>query len=104
MADIVYIYANNATGQETLGAIRQIAQGFATLDRLEGLRANSIAIGAATMQSNFGTLDTAQAQALSDRLAGILAWWNGGTAWMATAAEVRQALHDLVDATTIAAS
>lgn len=104
MADIVYIYANNQTGQEALGAIRQIAQGFATLDRLEGLRANSIGVSAATMQSNFGTLDTAQAQALSDRWAGILAWWNGGTAWMATAAEVRQALHDLVDATTIAAT
>lgn len=104
MADIVYIYANNATGQETLGAIRQIAQGFATLDRLEGLRANSIAISAATMQSNFGTLDTTQAQALSDRWAGIIAWYNGEAAWMQTAAEVRQALRDLVDATTVAAA
>ena len=54
------------------------------------------------MQSNFGTLDTAQAQALSDRLAGIVAWWNGDPAWMTTAAELRQALRDLVDATTVA--
>ena len=102
MADIVYIYSTNTTGQETLGAIRQIAQGLATLDRLDGLRANSIGISAATMQSNFGTLDTAQAQALSDRLAGIVAWWNGDPAWMTTAAEVRQALRDLLDATTVA--
>ena len=65
--------------------------GLATLDRLDGLRANSIAISAATMQSNFGTLNTDQAQALSDRLAGIVAWWNGEQAWMATAAEVRSA-------------
>lgn len=102
MADIVYIYANNMTGQEALGAIRQISQGFATLDRLDGLRANSIGTSAAVMQTNFGTLNTDQAQALSDRLAGIVAWWNGEAAWMQTAAEVRQALHDLVDATTVA--
>lgn len=102
MAEIVYIYSTNQTGQETLSAIRQIAQGLSTLERLDGLRANSIGQSAATMQSNFGTLDTAQAQALSDRLAGIVAWWNGGTAWMQTAAEVRGALHDLVDATTVA--
>lgn len=102
MADIVYIYSTNQTGQETLGAIRQVAQGLATLDRLDGLRANSIGISAATMQSNFGTLDTAQAQALSDRLAGIVAWWNGDPSWMTTAAEVRQALRDLLDATTVA--
>lgn len=104
MAGIVYIYANNQTGQEALGAIRQIAQGFATLDRLEGLRANSISVSAATMQSNFGTLNAAQAQALSDRWSSIIAWYNGDPAWMATAAEVRQALRDLVDATTIAAT
>lgn len=102
MADIVYIYSTNQTGQEALGAIRSIAQGFATLDRLDGLRANSIGGGAATMKSNFGTLNDAQAQALSDRLAGIVAWWNGDAAWMNTASDVRQALHDLVDATTVA--
>ena len=102
MADIVYIYSTNQTGQEALGAIRQISQGFATLARLDGLRANSIAISAATMQSNFGALDTAQAQALSDRMAGIVAGWNGEASWMTTAADVWQALHDLVDATTVA--
>jgi len=102
MADIVYIYANNQTGQEALGAIRQINQGFATLDKLDGLRANSIGVSAETMQSNFGTLNTAQAQALSDRWAGVLAWWNGQPAWMQTAADVRAALRDLVDATTVA--
>ena len=103
MADIVYIYANNQTGQEALAAIKQISSGFATLDRLDGLRANSIGVSAEVMQSNFGTLNAAQAQALSDRWAGIVAWWNGDPAWMATAAEVRQALRDLVDATTVAA-
>lgn len=102
MADIVYIYSTNQTGQEALSAIRSIAQGLATLDRLDGLRANSIGQSAATMKSNFGTLTDAQAQILSDRLAGIVAWWNGEAAWMTTAAEVRQALHDLVDATTVA--
>ena len=101
MADIVYIYSTNQTGQETLGAIRQIAQGLATLDRLDGLRANSIGQGAAVMQSNFGTLDATQAQILSDRMAGIVAWWAGGTYWMTTAAEVRSALRDLVDAITV---
>jgi hypothetical protein len=103
MADIVYIYANNQTGQEALGAIRQIAQGFATLERLDGLRANSIGVSAATMQSNFGTLNPAQAQALSDRWAGLMAWWSGGGT-LTTAAQVRQALYDLVDATTVAAA
>jgi kynureninase len=102
MADIVYIYSTNSTGQEALSAIRSIAQGFATLDKLDGLRANSIGQGAAVMKSNFGMLTDAQAQALSDRWAGVLAWWNGETAWMQTAAEVRQALRDLVDATTVA--
>ena len=102
MADIVYIYSTNQTGQEALGAIRQIAQGFATLNRLEGLRANSIGISQEVMQSNFGTLNTAQAQALADRLGGCVTWWNGGVTWMTTAAEVRQALRDLVDATTVA--
>lgn len=101
MADIVYIYSNSQTGQEALGALRQISQGFATLDRLDGLRANSIANGAATMQSNFGTLDTTQAQVLSDRMSGVVALWNGGEYWMQTAADVRQALRDLIDATTI---
>ena len=102
MADIVYIYSTNQTGQEALGAIRQIAQGFATLDRLDGLRANSIGGGQAVMKSNFGTLTDIQAQALSDRMAGIVAWWNGEESWMTTAAQVRQALRDLVDATTVA--
>ena len=104
MADIVYIYANNQTGQEALSAIRQISSGLATLDRLDGLRANSIGVSAATMQANFGTLNDAHAQALSDRMAGIVAWWNGDAAWMQTAADVRSALRDLVDATTVAAA
>lgn len=103
MADIVYIYTVSQTGQEALGAIRQIAQGLSTLERLDGLRANSIGGGQAVMKTNFGTLSDAQAQALSDRMAGIVAWWTGGTAWMATAAEVRAALRDLVDATTVSA-
>jgi hypothetical protein len=102
MADIVYIYSTNQTGQEALGAIRAINQGFATLDKLDGLRANSIGVSQEVMQSNFGTLNTAQAQALSDRWAGVLAWWNGQPAWMQTAADVRAALRDLVDATTVA--
>ena len=102
MADIVYIYQSTSTGQEALGAIRQIAQGFATLDRLDGLRANSIGVSDTVMASNFGTLNAAQGQALSDRWAGIIAWWNGEESWMTTAAQVRQALKDLVDATTVA--
>ena len=102
MADIVYIYNTSSTGQEALGAIRQISSGLATLDRLDGLRANSIGVSSAVMQSNFGTLDTVQAQALSDRLAALMAWWNDGEVWFATAADVRQALRDLVDATTVA--
>jgi hypothetical protein len=32
----------------------------------------------------------------------VLAWWNGQPAWMQTAADVRAALRDLVDATTVA--
>jgi hypothetical protein len=102
MADIVYIYSTNQTGQEALGAIRQISQGFATLARLDGLRANSIGGGQAVMKNNFGTLTDAQAQALSDRLAGVITGWNGGQTWMTTAADVWQALRDLVDATTVA--
>lgn len=102
MATIVYVNSGNQNGGKVMSALAQINSGFSGLESIDGLRANSISAGADVMAQNFGVPDLAQAQALSDRMAGIIAWWNAETTWISTAAEARGALKDLLDAVTIA--
>lgn len=67
MALIVNINATNQNGVQVLAAVNQIRAGLGTLQELNGLRAESIAAGQATMAANFGVASDAQAQALNDR-------------------------------------
>jgi hypothetical protein len=77
MALIVKVDSNaNNEAAEGFGACKAILNGFAALDRLDALRAESIAVGATEMASNFGVETDAQAQAYSDRWAAALAAWN----------------------------
>lgn len=102
MADIVYLNSSNQNGQRILSALRQVKSALADLEELDGLRANSIGGGAATLAANFGVQDNTQAQIFSDRMSAVVAWLNGDQYWMTTAGDARQALLDLLDATTIA--
>lgn len=67
MANITYVSTSNRNGEAVVRAVEQIRAGFAKLHELNGLRAESIGAGAATMAANFGVQDDTQAQALSDR-------------------------------------
>jgi len=83
MAVIVKVDTNNARGAEIAEALESIRSGLATLHKLDGLRAQTIAVSATEFGNAFGV--TAEAQALSDRLAAI----DGG---------VYTGLPDLLDA------
>jgi hypothetical protein len=77
MALIVKVNSNaNNEAAEAFGACKAIQNGFAALDRLNTLRAESIAVSAAEMATNFGVADSTQSQAYSDRWATALAAWN----------------------------
>lgn len=102
MASIVYINSSNPNGARVLSALRQVKAALGDLEEMDGLRANSIGISAATVTSNFGVQDDAQAQIFSDRMSAFIAWLNGDEHWMQTAVDARQAFLDLVDATTVA--
>lgn len=67
MALIVNINETNRNGAQVLSAIGQLRAGLGTLQELNGLRAESIGAGQATMAANFGIADNSQAQALNDR-------------------------------------
>ena len=67
MALIVKITSNNPNGQQVLNAVDQVRTGLSTLQKLNGLRAEAIGAGQASMATVFGTEDNAQAQALNDR-------------------------------------
>ena len=69
MADIVTVDTNNARGAEIADALESIRSGLAKLHKLDGLRAQTIAVSATAFGDAFGV--TANAQALSDRLAAI---------------------------------
>jgi len=92
MAEIVTLdrNASHAAGQ-IAQAIDLLRNGLAKLERMDGLRAQSIAESPAVMASNFGVENDAEAQALSDRIAALLAAYNGGTI---------PVLSDLIDAIT----
>lgn len=93
MALITYIDANDPNGQRIMNAVDQIRTGLGTLQEFDGLRAESISAGQATMASNFGLIDNAQAQALSDRWSALLAaYGDTGNAEFAK-------LRDLINAT-----
>lgn len=96
MAAIVYINTSNGNGSRVLGALQQIRSGIGILQELDGLRAESIGAGQATMVQNFGALDNDDAQALSDRWSAFLAAWEdmGNTDY--------SVLRDMVNATTAA--
>lgn len=67
MAQITYVSTSNRNGAAVVQAVEQIRGGFARLHELNGLRAESIGAGQATMAANFGVQDNSQAQTLSDR-------------------------------------
>lgn len=73
MASIVYLSTANPRAIEVVAALGEINEGLSTLQKLNGLRAEAIAAGAATMETVFGAGDETQAQALSDRWAALLA-------------------------------
>jgi len=86
MASLVYVNAGSQLGAELLNAIDQVRNGLALLHKLDGRRAETIALndGGVTFGAAFGIADNAQA--MSDRLAAI----EGGT---------YTGLPDLLDAT-----
>lgn len=73
MADIVYINRSVPAGSEIWHTLNKIREGIGELEELNGLRAESIGAGQATMQSVFGCGTTDEAQALSDRWVNFLA-------------------------------
>lgn len=73
MAVLTYVDNSNKNGAELLQALELIRRGFATLKKLDGMRAECIAGGQATMASVFGVADNSQAQAVSDRWGALLA-------------------------------
>jgi hypothetical protein len=83
MAAIVKVDSKNARGAELADALESIRAGLATLHKLDGLRAQTIAVSATEFGATFGVV--AEPQALSDRLAAI----EGG---------VYTGLNDLLDA------
>lgn len=103
MATIVYVSTANQNAQALKGALDQVARGLSEIQRLNGLRANSIGTSAAVMATNFGVSDTTQAQALSDRWAAVVAWLDGDAVWYSTPGDARQGLLDLLEAITWAA-
>lgn len=94
MASIVYINTGVPAGNQAYSALQRIRNGIGTLEELDGLRAEAIGAGAGTMASVFGTGDSTQGQALSDRWVAFLAAYNdNGNTEM-------QKLRDLIDALT----
>lgn len=67
MALIVNINPASANGARALSAVEDIRRGLGTLQELNGLRAESIGAGQATMAANFGIASNEQAQQFNDR-------------------------------------
>lgn len=96
MASLVYLSSSNQRAIEVNEALTQVNEGIAKLRELDGLRAQAIAAGAATMAAIFGIDDDSQAQALNDRWAALLsAMFNSADGDYAAYAKLR----DLLDAT-----
>lgn len=92
MATIVNFSAVTDPGQRLITALRLIRQGIGALHELDGQRAQAIGDSQATMASVFGIASDSEAQAMSDRIAAVLAaHGDSGNAEFAK-------LRDLVDA------
>lgn len=96
MATIVKIDRANQMGSEILRGMQQIREGLGTLRRIDGMRAQAIAVSAAELEALFG-VEAGGGQALSDRLAAF--WDFYDTQWGETGYEYAAKLRDLVDAT-----
>ena len=70
MANILKIAPNNQYGNQVANAAAQFRAAFGALEALNGLRAEAINGGQASMKATFGLLSEADAQALNDR------WYN----------------------------
>lgn len=75
MAQIAYI-GTTGNGGRVLNALQSIRTGIATLQELDGLRAESIGASQAIMQQNFSAASGTDAQILSDRWGAFLAAWD----------------------------
>lgn len=93
MATITYINNGNTNGSRVLHAVRQIRQGLATLQELDGMRLEAIGAGQSVMASVFGIDSNANAQAVSDRWGALLA------AFEDTGNSEYSKLRDLLNAT-----
>ena len=67
MATILQVNPGVARGAEVLGAISQIQAGLATLQRLDGLRAEAIAVNGTEVQAVFGVQGADTGSAFNDR-------------------------------------
>lgn len=73
MASMVHINRSVPAGAAVHDGLSRIRSGIGILKELNGLRAEAIGAGQATMMSVFGTNDLTEAQALSDRWGALLA-------------------------------
>ena len=72
MASIIKLAPNNQYGSQIAQAAAGLRSAFGTLETFDGLRAEAIGAGQATMQGIFGALSTGDAQALNDRWVNLL--------------------------------
>lgn len=92
MALIVNFTSATDPGNNVVTALNLIRQGISRLEQIDGQRAEAIGAGAATMSTIFGVASTSEAQALSDRIAALLAaYGDSGNAEFAK-------LRDLINA------
>jgi hypothetical protein len=94
MASIVIVGTSTTPGGTVMGALQQIRDGFATLNELNGLRANAIGTSQAEMATVFGLSSNADAQTLNDRWIAVITDWN------TNADAAMNHLHDLIDGIT----
>jgi hypothetical protein len=93
MALMVYLGGNSQAG-EVKGALEDIRRGIATLKKLDGLRAEAIAVSAANFGAVFSVNSDEASQALNDRWAAVLSkFYDTGNSEYAV-------LRDLLNAVT----
>lgn len=96
MATIVEINPTNPQGNEILQACAQLRDAFARFEKIDGQRAQAIAVSATEFETRFG-ITTGGGQALSDRISALLAFIQtefGGSGYEYTAK-----VRDVMDAT-----
>jgi hypothetical protein len=85
MATLVTMNLDAPLAQEVYDAIENIRAGLGTLKKLDGVRAELIAVSPAKLGEQIGVVNTGQAQAFNDR-------------WNAVAAGTYTGLGDLINA------